>query len=88
MVEEHTKIRKHRKKDVLTIENSELCSIIPPELGPNNLPSWLLERRHLIYDAHLITKEEYLGGGVFGKVYKGKISLGNAVYVKKRIWII
>ena len=82
LIYRRTKLSKHRKKEVLTIQNSELLSIKSPELGPNNLPSWLVDRRHLIYDAHLITKEEYLGGGVFGKVYKGKISLGNAVYVK------
>ena len=82
LIYHHTKLRKQRKQEVLTLENSELFSIISPKLGANNLPPWLVDRQHLIYDAHLITKEEYLGGGVFGKVYKGKISLGNAVYVK------
>ena len=73
---------KRRKDKELTDENQEVPLTICPDLGPNNLPIWLTNRRHLIYDANLITKEKYLGGGVFGKVHKGKISLGNAVYVK------
>ena len=73
---------KKTKNKELTDQNQEEMLAVCPDLGPNNLPIWLTNRRHLIYDAHLITKEKYLGGGVFGKVHKGKISLGNAVYVK------
>ena len=79
LIYRYTKIRKNIE---LTDENQEVPLTICPDLGPNNLPIWLTDRRHLIYDAHLITKEKYLGGGVFGKVHKGKISLGNAVYAK------
>ena len=79
---------KRRKDKELTDKNQEVPLTICPDSGPNNLPIWLTNRRHLIYDANLITKGKYLGGGVFGKVHKGKISLGNAVYVKIYIFFL
>ena len=48
----------------------------------NILPSWLRLRPEMIYPQSSIQQTDKLGQGQFGSVYRGKLTQGNAVYVK------
>ena len=45
------------------------------------LPRWLQEKKEMIFLQRNIEKGELLGSGQFGVVFKGTLTLGNAVYV-------
>ena len=45
------------------------------------LPGWLKEHKDMIFLQSNIEKGQMIGRGQFGVVFKGKINLGNAVYV-------
>ena len=45
----------------------------------SGLPSWLKERKEMIFSRSLITKGKQLGKGQFGAVFKGRLNQGNAV---------
>ena len=45
----------------------------------SGLPSWLKERKEMIFSKSLITKGRQLGKGQFGAVFKGQLNQGNAV---------
>ena len=45
------------------------------------LPDWLKERKEMIFLQRCIEKGQKIGSGQFGIVFKGKLTLGNAVYV-------
>ena len=47
----------------------------------SGLPSWLKERKEMIFSKSLITKGRQLGKGQFGAVFKGQLNQGNAVWV-------
>ena len=47
------------------------------------LPTWLNRKKELIFSISCIEKNEQLGSGKYGTVYKGKLKQGNAVYVIK-----
>ena len=43
------------------------------------LPQWLKNRPDMIYPQDCIQKEQQLGSGQYGTVFKGKLVLGNSV---------
>ena len=45
------------------------------------IPSWLKDRKEIIFSPRCIEKGEELGRGQYGYVYKGKLTLGKSVYV-------
>ena len=45
----------------------------------SGLPSWLKERKEMMFSKSLITKGRQLGKGQFGAVFKGQLNQGNAV---------
>lgn len=45
------------------------------------LPKWLRERPDMIYPHSCTEKGQQLGKGQYGTVFKGKLVLGNSVYV-------
>ena len=45
----------------------------------NILPKWIAMYEHMIFDQKYLRKEELLGQGQYGSVFKGKLILGNAV---------
>ena len=50
------------------------------EVGEESyLPSWLRQKKKMIFSKDCISKGHSLGKGQFGMVYKGKLSQGNAV---------
>ena len=45
----------------------------------NILPKWIAMYENMIFDQKHIRKEDLLGQGQYGSVFKGKLILGNAV---------
>ena len=45
------------------------------------LPHWLRVRPEMVYPHRCIEKDQELGKGQFGSVFKGRLIQGNAVYV-------
>ena len=48
-------------------------------LSTTHLPSWLKDRREIVFATEHIEKKEELGNGQYGVVYKGIYSQGNAL---------
>ena len=54
-----------------------------------DLPNWLFKKRGMIYPQDKVEKQETLGRGKYGVVFKGRLMQGNAVYVNlSSIWVI
>ena len=49
------------------------------------LPKWLRDQSEMIFPPRCIEKEQKLGHGQYGTVFKGKLVLGKSVYVNSML---
>ena len=74
-------VRKRFNNSILgnTLEKEKLKEADEDNKQKNIVPEWLAMYESMIFDQKYIRKEELLGQGQYGSVFKGKLILGNAV---------
>ena len=68
----------HKLEDLDVPNNDEYGSADGADVQPV-IPTWLKARSEMIYPPYSIKKEQKLGHGNYGTVFKGKLVQANAV---------